>query len=99
MADSFGQLRQWRRMGVWPRGYHVRQAVGSSEKPRALQTSMRCEVCHCGSASSTLWTRRKILRLGSMASNAERGRLFPERYREAFDVPSCGPLIYTASVT
>jgi len=85
-------------MGVWPRGDHVRQAVGSSEKPRrALQTSMRCEVCHCWFCEQHFCGRvARFSGWGSMASNAERGRFFPERYREAFDVPSCGPLIYTA---
>src|SRR3990172_5029287 len=33
MAESFGQLKQWRRIGVWPRGDQVRQAVGNREKP------------------------------------------------------------------
>ncbi len=33
IADSLGQLKQWRRIGACPRGDRVRQAVGSSENP------------------------------------------------------------------
>lgn len=33
IADSLGQLKQWRRMGVCPLGDQVRQAVGNNEKP------------------------------------------------------------------
>ena len=66
MADRFGQLRQWSRSGVSPRGAQVLHAVGSSKKPlSSTKTSVAFSFCAFFLAgarcvgSSTGWPARR----------------------------------------
>src|SRR3990172_246726 len=75
MAESFGQLKQWRRIGVWPRGDQVRQAVGNREKPlSSTKTSVAFRLWAFFSSEATCaepsveWPLRRARGRGPLAS-------------------------------